>query len=77
MGCAVFAQIDIFDGKALYETWFSFKPTEPHNENYEMMDIGDKNFIHNSGSYFIFNTMIIVFNGIAFILNKIAIRNSK
>jgi hypothetical protein len=53
-GCMMFAAMDIFDGSGLYEKLFQFKQTSPLNDNYELAQIGDKNFIMNSGSYFIF-----------------------
>ena len=61
-GCAVFAQMDILDGKGFYSEWFDFKHTEPLNDNYELMDIEDKNFILNSGSYFILIAIIVTYN---------------
>ena len=45
--------MDVLDGYSWYFKWFSFVHTEPHNDMFEQMDIGDKNFVMNSGSYFI------------------------
>jgi hypothetical protein len=47
------------------------------NQNYEYMDIGDKNFMHNSGSYFIFLTGILVFNFGQEMLNLLALQCPK
>lgn len=52
-GCMIFAQTDVFDGESYYDQWFEFEPTNPVNENYILLGIGDSNFIFNSGSYFI------------------------
>jgi len=64
--------MDILDGKTFYQEWFQFVPTEPLNDNYAMMDIEDKNFMYNSGSYFILIAIIVAFNIGQEILNKIA-----
>jgi len=45
--------MDIFDGAGLYAIMFEFKSTSALNQNYELMDIENKNFLLNSGSYFI------------------------
>ena len=42
-----FAQMDVLDGQNLYSKLFEFKETPPLNDNYDMFDIGDKNFIMN------------------------------
>ena len=33
-GCILFAQMDVFDGGNTFEKMFSFKETEPVNENF-------------------------------------------
>jgi hypothetical protein len=60
-GCMMFAAMDIFDGEGLYEKLFQFKQTGPLNDTYELADIGEKNFVMNSGSYFIFFFGIFLF----------------
>jgi len=54
--------MDILDGRGFYEEWFTFKPTTALNDNYELMDIGTKNFMLNSGSYFIIIFLLVVYN---------------
>ena len=54
--------MDILDGKGFYNEWFVFKDTGPLNDNFELMDIQDMNFINNSGSYFIIIFLIAAFN---------------
>jgi hypothetical protein len=46
--------MDIFDGQGLFAKWFTFRETDPHNSMYDLLDYGDKNFLLNSGSYFVF-----------------------
>ena len=45
--------MDILDGQGFYTEWFKFRETTPHSEMFEMMDIENKNFVINSGSFFI------------------------
>jgi hypothetical protein len=71
-GCASFAQMDILDGKTLYEHLFRFKETAPLNANYETMDIPDKNFVNNSGSFFPLIAIIVLYNFSEALLNKVA-----
>jgi len=46
--------------------------TEPLNDNFELFDIGNKNFLFNSGSYFIIFIGILIFNIGLYIANMIA-----
>ena len=71
-GCAAIAQLDVFDGKDLYRSWFDMNEAPPLNERFEMMDISGKNFLLNSGSIFIFLGGIFAYNLILFILEIIA-----
>lgn len=71
-GIASIGQIDIFDGKEYYQTIFEVKETTSLNSNFELFDIEGKNFLINSGSYFIFFGFVIVFNLIEGILNIFA-----
>ena len=58
-GAVVFASMDILSGESLYEQIFEFKETDPLNERFEAIDIGDKNFIMNSGSFLVLNLLIV------------------
>ena len=71
-GCAQVAQLDIFDGAALYDEWFTVIETEPLNFNFDIFDIGSKNFLFNSGSFFIFFIGIIGVNFAKFIVSMLA-----
>ena len=71
-GCMTFAQIDIFDGQNYYDEWFNFAETSPHSDMFEMMDIGDKNFVMNSGSYFIFGGGLVIYFVSRWVLNTMA-----
>ena len=71
-GCMMFAQMDIFDGQGWYEQWFEFKETTMHSEMFEMMGIGDKNFMMNSGSYFIIGGGLALYYIGRYILNSFA-----
>jgi len=56
--------MDILDGQGYYDKWFEFRETDAHSDMFEMMDIGDKNFVMNSGSYFIlFGGLFIYYIG--------------
>jgi hypothetical protein len=39
---------------------FEFKETSPLNDNFEAFGMGDKNFMMNSGSYFIFFGGVVI-----------------
>ena len=75
-GCMKFAQMDIFDAADYYTSWFDFKKTESVNGNYDLFGIDTKNFIFNSGSYFVFMMGFVIVNAILFLLNKLAARFS-
>ena len=64
-----FAQVDVFDGAGYYEDWFVFVETSPVNSNFEEMSMGDRNFVNNSGSYFIMGFFITVYYLVLTILN--------
>lgn len=68
--------MDVLDGQNLYSLLFDFTYTAPLNDMFEHMDMGDKNFIMNSGSYFI----IIFISGMYFLakkmMNKLAVKYS-
>ena len=69
--------MDILDGSGYYEEWFVFKETDPHNENYEFLGISDKNFIMNSGSYFIVASGVIIITIAKYIINYLAVKLAK
>jgi len=64
--------MDILDGQGYYEEWFEFRETDPHSEMFELMDIGDKNFVMNSGSYFIIAFGLVVYYFGRWFLNTLA-----
>ena len=72
-GCMNFAQMDVLDGQNLYSILFEFKETPPLNDNYDMFDIGDKNFIMNSGSYFLLLLAFILYNFLLWLINAYAV----
>jgi hypothetical protein len=59
-GAIMFANIDIFSGDELYEAIFEFKTTYALNDKFDQYGMSNKNFIMNSGSYFIMQILIIV-----------------
>ena len=65
--------MDVFDGSGLYALIFDFKQTEALSPNFESFGISDKNFMMNSGSYFIFFASFFIINPALFLMNKIAI----
>jgi hypothetical protein len=56
----MFAQMDVLDGGRFYSLMFEFKETGSLNDNYDLIGIEDKNFIMNSGSYFIIILIIVL-----------------
>ena len=39
--------MDVFDGQGFYQDWFNFVKTDPLNQNYEYLDLGNLNFLEN------------------------------
>jgi hypothetical protein len=72
-GCMMFAQMDVMDGAGIFENLFVFKDTDPLNPNFELFGMGDKNFMMNSGSFFIFQLGIVLFKMASIFFNFIAI----
>jgi len=66
--------IDLTRSEDLYNMWFEFIYTPPYNERFEHFKIDSMNFIMNQGSYLIYFVIIIIFNVLLFVLNKIALR---
>ena len=56
----LFANMDVFSGESFFEKNFVFMETDPLNERFEQMGMDSKNFIMNSGSYFILLLLIYV-----------------
>ena len=69
--------MDILDMQEYFQAWFIFKATTPMNVNYEFLGIGDKNFILNSGSYFVF--VLSAFGGslASYLINYCAVKASR
>jgi len=65
--CMEFAKIDIFSGELIYDLIFNFEESEPLNGSYEQLGFETKNFMFNSGSYFIF----VIIIGLSFIYSKV------
>jgi len=57
-GAILFSNMDVFSGEAFYEENFVFHETDPLNERFDAMGMGNLNFISNSGSYFILLILI-------------------
>ena len=51
--CLVFAEMDILGGEQFFEDNFEFTSSSPLNAAFELFNIGDKNFVMNSASYFL------------------------
>jgi hypothetical protein len=51
--CFDFAQMDVFHAEQIYENTFDFEPTTPLNDRFDQFGTSTKNFVMNSGSYFI------------------------
>jgi len=45
-----FAFLDVVGGEQFYEKFFTFSYSEPFNANFEKNDVGETNFLPNSGS---------------------------
>ena len=73
-GCILFAQMDLLDGADLFEAIFDFKETEPLNENFAYYKIEDRNFIMNSGSYFVVQVILFASHFTMSFINIIAVK---
>ena len=51
--CVEFAGIDLLDGPGWYEEWFEFMDTPALNDAFDLYDIGDMNFLGNTGSMYL------------------------
>jgi hypothetical protein len=70
--CMFIGQLDPFDGEDYYHAWFSFQETGALNDKYLLLGIDSKNFLVNSGSYFIICALALCFFWCKFIVNRIA-----
>lgn len=70
--CMYIGQLDPFDGEDIYKDMFQFTEVEALNDNYILLGIDSKNFLVNSGSYFIFIALTLVFYIVKFLINRIA-----
>lgn len=59
-GAMVFANMDLLDGKHLYDATFEYKETTAFSHKFDQSDIGDKNFMMNSGSFLILQVFIVI-----------------
>ena len=75
--CALVAQLDILDGKDMYETWFDLEDTKPLNDNFEKLDYESKNFLTNSGSYFILCVIVAIYSLVKWAINTMALKCSR
>ena len=55
-----FAAVDVLKGEQLYETIFVFTPTPPLTPRFDQFKMSDRNFLKNSGSYFLLQTLILL-----------------
>ena len=67
----------MFDGEAIYQEIFIFQETRPLSQNFEMFDYESKNFMTNSGSYFIMMLGIFMVYLIGYLVNLVAVFYSK
>lgn len=51
--CILFANLDIFSGEKIFSVLFVFRETTPLNAIFEKNGVDSKNYISNSGSFFI------------------------
>lgn len=66
--------MDVLDGGNWFEKIFNFKETAPVNENFAFFQIPDRNFVLNSGSYFIILIILIANHLVYFIINGIVVK---
>ena len=69
--CVTFAGIDLLDGPSYYEIWFTFQETPALNDAFDLYDIGDMNFLMNTGSMFLGLLIFFAFRAIWFVVNII------
>ena len=67
--CVTFAGIDLLDGPSYYEIWFTFQETPALNDAFDLYDIGDMNFLMNTGSMFLGLLIFFALRAIWFVVN--------
>jgi len=58
-GCILIAQMDVIGGENWYAKNMKFIETTPYTQNFELFGMDNKNFMLNSGSYLIFQVLIL------------------
>ena len=76
-GCAIIAQMDVFDGSGIYASVFEFTESEPINDSFMLLGFNNKNFLINSGSFFIMLALILLSNFRRWLLNSFAVCNNR
>jgi hypothetical protein len=56
----------------MYDDWFNFKETSALNNNWELLMIDNKNFMINSGSFFIIVVYMVIYSLVKTVYNLIA-----
>lgn len=64
-----FATLDVFDGSTYYSEWFNFSEASALNSNFELMLIDTRNFLINSGSFYILFVSIIAIRIIKLVIS--------
>ena len=75
--CVVFSSMDIFNSEEFYEENFKFKKTDPIGSKWEFFEIGDSNFVNNSGSYFVMLVGILLFTFGQMMTHQLCVRFSR
>ena len=55
-----FANVDLLSGEDLYEKWLEMEPTSPLSAKFSELDYETKNFLLNSGSFFVMLTFVLL-----------------
>lgn len=76
-GCIAIAQLDMFDLQDFFSSNFDFKETTALNDNFIFMGMDNKNFLINSGSYFLFVFGTVIWFLFKFLLNMVAVKFSR
>jgi len=73
----MFSEMDIFMGGDIIDGTMRFRATSPINDNFELFGFGDKNFMLNSGSFFIIQIGFLFYFLGRWLLNLMAKRMSQ
>lgn len=68
--------MDIFSGEELFDSLFEFSESPALNDNFDYYGIGTKNYLLNSGSYFVMQGLLVLFIASKQVINKVAVNNS-